>query len=175
MYSATEGGTVRRITATRGEEDTTGNWPYDSNIQLEFTAVAADLDENIYVGATNGELRVLDDEGSEVTCFEPLGGDEIVDLAIGREGVYVASKKSVKLLEGERNAWLAGNVGKWTTDFSGDPITAVAISPEGTAAVSQGTKIFTLDGQGNITDNFDLGSAVNDLSFQPGTFQPHWK
>lgn len=175
IYSVTEDGVVRRITSTYGEEDTSGNWRYSTDIRLEFTAVEVDKNEHLYVCGSNGELRVLDNDGTEITCIAPFGSQEkISDIAVSPEGVYVVSENVLKLFDKQPKNWKNGNAEVWNAEFSGK-LTSVSVSPDKLSAVSQGSEVYIIDDEGKTINTFEFDEKVNEISFQPGTFEPHWQ
>jgi len=173
VYTASADKTVRRIVDSTGDED----WSFSGHLDA-VTSVVVDSSEEVYTAAVNGELRKIDNDGNETYLITPfsaeLSGAAINDLALRSDTeLYAVAGDMIKKLD----AVNGDEIWKYQVDLASDTakLEAVAVSPSGSIFVAENEEnnIIEFDDTGSKVDKFSSPGTVNDISVQPGTFEPH--
>lgn len=160
VYSASSDQTVRKIDG--GSE----TWSYGGHV-AEVTSISVSRNEVLFSGAANGELRAVSQSaGNEIYLTQPYTV-ALTDVAYADGGLYVSSSSGIKRLDPDTGTEV------WATDLAAE---ALAVSPENVIHVLA-DKVYTLDpADGSEVRSFEYGDGnPNDLSVQPGPFEPNWQ
>lgn len=172
VYSGGDDNTVRRIIDSTGNQD----WKFEGHLDT-VVALEADGQERVYTSAANGEIRALDNDGNEIYLSSPASGTtSIQDLSVNREYLYAVTTTKIFKLDK-----LDGSVVWDKAAYKSDPskssptLSAVTVRPEGGIAVAENSEnlLILFDENGDIEMSFPSPGTANDISIQPGSFEPH--
>jgi len=168
VYSGGDDNTVRRIVGSTGNQD----WKFEGHFDT-VVAVEADEQERVYTSAANGEIRALDNDGNEIYLSSPASGmTGIQDLSVNREYLYaVTTTKLFKLdKSGGSVIWEKSDSNKMS-----NLSVVTAARPQGGVVVGENSKnvLILFDENGNIESTISNPGTINDISIQPGSYEPH--
>lgn len=171
IYSVSDDETVRRIVDSTGSED----WSFTEHLADVFL-VEADRNENVYTASSNGELRVVDEDGNQVAHFSPFESNPVEDMAVRNGSLYVVSGDILKKIDTTDGSeiWKQGVFE--SNDNKTAQLVSVAVSPSGSIYVAENLEnnILEFDDSGSKISEFSVSGGTLDLTVQPGTFEPHW-